>query len=320
MEDPFASLTNDSESAQPHRSTQSKSSSPFDELVNVRRSKINRNRTIVSVFVVALVLLGILIVPRLMSGGDSPTASESIPAALPSSNVATDSADVSSSAPEESQEVDSTYLGVQDLYLPPSNLGSFIQKITASTVIVECAASEEAEYSDTGSGFVVKIADMTGDPNAELVIVTNHHVVESCVDGGVLFAGRGSEFSKVKFLGHDIPNDLAIIGLGTLTVDPLSISEEVFVGQWVMTSGSPLDIESNVTFGQVTSTSTPSDSGGSDLVASDAVIGPGNSGGPLVNSSGEVIAVNTAFYVDVTGLSVSVPVNYLCVSILDCTS
>ena len=310
MEDPFASLTGDSESPQPNRSAQSKSSSPFDELVDGSQSKRTRNRTIYSVFIVVLILLGVVIVPRVLSGGESQVAAESPPAAQPASNESA-----------ESLEVDSTNSQAQDMYTPPTDLESFIQKITSSTVIVECAASEEAEYADTGSGFAVNIADLSTDPNLELVIVTNHHVIEACADGGgVLIAGRGDEYSEVKVLNYDIPNDLAIIGLGTLNVGPLSMATQISVGQWVMTSGSPVNIESNVTFGQVTSTSTPSDIGGADMVASDAVIGPGNSGGPLVNSSGQAIAVNSAIFVDVTGISVSVPVAYLCVSILSCKS
>lgn len=293
MEDPFASLTGDDETAQPHRTTQAKSDSPFDELVDGSRSKRTRNRAIYSVFVVVLLLLGVVIVPRVLS----------------------------ESASNESLEADSTNLEAQNMYTPPTDLESFIQKITSSTVIVECAASEEAEYADSGSGFVVNVADLAVDPNLELVIVTNHHVIETCADGGgVLIAGRGDEFSEVKVLDYDIPNDLAIIELGTLKVDPLSMSTNISVGQWVMTSGSPVNIESNVTFGQVTSTSTPSDTGGEDLVASDAVIGPGNSGGPLVNRSGQAIAVNSAIFVDLAGISVSVPVAYLCVSILICKS
>ena len=225
------------------------------------------------------------------------------------------------SRPEESQKIDSTESTALDLYAPPSDLESFIQRITASTVIVECAVSEESEYADVGSGFVVDITDLTGNSNFELVIVTNHHVVESCTDGdGFLLAGRGDEFRGVNVLGYDIANDLAIIDLGALSVEPLLISEDISVGQWVMTSGSPVGIESNVTFGQVTNTSTPSDIGGSDMIASDAVIGPGNSGGPLVNSSGQAIAVNSAFFVEVTGISLSVPLTYLCASILSCKS
>jgi len=226
---------------------------------------------------------------------------------------------IPSNSLEESPGRDPSDLEGQNLYAPPMDLESFIQKITESTVKVECAAREDSEYVDAGSGFLIDISDLTGDSMPELAIVTNHHVIEDCADGkGALFVGQKDVFNEVKVMGYDIRNDLALVGRGSIGVNPLQVSSDIFVGQWVMTSGSPVSIESNVTFGQVTSTSTPSETGGSVQVASDAVIGPGNSGGPLVNRAGEAIGVNSAVFIDATGISVSVPVTYLCLSVLTC--
>ncbi len=152
-----------------------------------------------------------------------------------------------------------------------------------------------------------------------MLIVTNHHVVERWLDGnGYLIFGLKEDYYEGEVIGYDQRNDLAVIDAAGANLKPIPLSTDIELGQWVMTSGSPIDIESNVTFGQVTSLKVASESNGEDLIASDAVIGPGNSGGPLVNSLGEVIAVNSAFYIDMTGLSVATPVSHLCVSILSC--
>ncbi len=258
---------------------------------------------------------------------DASVATENIPI-LPSSETSSDESGANKTdggSTEESEKSDppstsaSEGLPGQSIFDSPANLDGFISMITSSTVIIQCGESKKATEFDSGSGFVTDVSSLLGSTASELLIVTNHHVVERCLDGnGYLVFGLKEDYYEGEVIGYDQRNDLAVIDAAGANLKPIPLSTDIELGQWVMTSGSPIDIESNVTFGQVTSLKVASESNGEDLIASDAVIGPGNSGGPLVNSLGEVIAVNSAFYIDMTGLSVAAPVSHLCVSILSC--
>jgi len=255
---------------------------------------------------------------------DVSVATENVPI-LPSSESSSDEsgANKTDGGSAEESEPPSTSapegLPGQSIFDSPANLNGFISTIISSTVIIQCGESKNASEFDSGSGFVTDVSSLLGSTASELLIVTNHHVVERCLDGnGYLIVGVKEDYYESEVTGYDQRNDLAVIDLAGANLRPISLSTDIELGQWVMTSGSPIDIKSNVTFGQVTSLKVASESNGEDLIASDAVIGPGNSGGPLVNSLGEVIAVNSAFYIDMTGLSVAAPVSHLCVSILSC--
>jgi len=317
MEDPFSSLTSQSQSPVPDELTEG---SPFEGLSGSSRSRRNRSRTIYSIFTVGILLLGVWFVPRALSGDQTTGANQSIPSVTQNSELSTV---VAEPVQENTDSEDAGILDPEDgdLYSAPPNLDSFIERVTGSTVIVECAKTVNDALVDVGSGFIIDVADFSGTTSDGLAIVTNHHVVDNCTEGrGSLAAGSDDIFSEVQVLGYDIANDLALLSIGSLGLNSLPISVDIAPGQWVMTSGSPLGIESNVTFGQVTSLGVTSETPGADMIASDAVIGPGNSGGPLVNSRGEVLAVNSAIIIDMTGISVSVPLTHLCISILKCAT
>ncbi len=263
------------------------------------------------------VLGTLLVLPRVVGPGEKTTTT--------APSVSSNEEQVGDQEPEQpppaEQDSDSVQLedSSNDLYSAPTNLDTFISSITGSTLIIQCAKSSNAESADFGSGFVVDIAPLLKEDSPNIVIITNHHVIEMCENGaGELIAGFGDEFYESTVLEFDVNNDLALLDASAFAQSPLHIAPNISLGQWVMTSGSPIDIESNVTFGQVTSLGIPSQTAGADMVASDAVIGPGNSGGPLVNSRGEVLAVNSEVYVEMTGISVSVPLTHLCISILEC--
>jgi len=312
VDDPFASLTSNPE---PVRGISDSQSSPFDELATGTKNTRLRNRSFLSLGIVAFLLIGVWFVPRALGGNDAEPAiiAESAATESPLSQEAAET------VIEEDSNLDSGNVEEFDLFSAPGNLDQFISEVTGSTVRIECAASQGATVVSTGSGFVTDVSSLLGTSSLDQKIVTNHHVVEDCVDGrGVLFVGIGDNFYESSVTGYDLANDLALVDPAGMGFASIPMSPEIKLGQWVMTSGSPLDIESNVTFGQVTSLKVLSDAGGQDLIAADAVIGPGNSGGPLVNNVGEVIAVNSAIYVDVSGLALSVPITHLCQKILLC--
>jgi serine protease Do len=160
---------------------------------------------------------------------------------------------------------------------------------------------KQKEYTvGLGSGFVV-------EKNG--YILTNYHVVSESNSVTVKFAS-GNEF-KAKVIGTDPPTDLAVVKIdaGNLPVLTLGDSDKIQVGEWVIAIGNPFGLSSTVTVGVV---SAKGRSGigiedYEDFIQTDASINMGNSGGPLIDSNGQVIGINTAI---VTGTGGSVGIGF----------
>jgi len=147
-------------------------------------------------------------------------------------------------------------------------------------------------------------------------ILTNSHVVDGAQRITVTLAD-----------GHDLPGDLvgmdsetdvAIVRAPTeagrtLPSAKLGDSDKLVVGQLVVAIGSPAGLQSTVTTGIVSALHrTLPGYGGrmiEDIIQTDAAVNPGNSGGPLVNSRGEVIGINVAILQQAQGLSFAIPIN-----------
>jgi len=198
-----------------------------------------------------------------------------------------------------------------DLFLPPADLPAFIARVQAATLVVHCGESDE------GSAFVLDAAALTG--SSAPVIVTNRHVIRDCLKGGpdVRINAGGLRRSGPVLVG-DPKNDLALLDIrdfdvAEIGIAPLRLSTEASVGQWVMATGDPMGYRGSVSVG-IVSAIVPRYS----EISSDAVIGSGSSGGPLVNARGEVIAVNTAVWEDAPGISLSRQIAALCDRVLEC--
>jgi len=160
-----------------------------------------------------------------------------------------------------------------------------------------------------GSGFVI---DTAGH------ILTNYHVVAGAQTIEVTL-GDQSRF-KAKLIGADTRNDIALIqidpGTHKLTPLPLGDSRNLQVGQRVLAIGNPFGLQSTLTTGVVSSlgrTVQTSDTTFIDeAIQTDAAINHGNSGGPLLNSRGEVIGINSAIYSPsgaAAGIGFAIPIN-----------
>jgi len=160
-----------------------------------------------------------------------------------------------------------------------------------------------------GSGFVI---DTAGH------ILTNYHVVEGAQTIEVTL-GDQSHF-RAKYVGADTRNDIALIkidpGTHKLTPLPLGDSRNLLVGQRVLAIGNPFGFQSTLTTGVVSSlgrTVQTSDTTFIDeAIQTDAAINRGNSGGPLLNSHGEVIGINSAIYAPAgttAGIGFAIPIN-----------
>jgi len=150
-------------------------------------------------------------------------------------------------------------------------------------------------------------------------IVTNNHVVDGADELTVTLSNRKS--FKAKVVGADPASDLAVVKIDAQGLPFLLYgnSDEVKIGQWVLAVGYPLTLETTVTAGIVSAkgrtldinrrqSQTPVES----FIQTDAAVNPGNSGGPLINTDGQLIGINSAIASPTgsyAGYSFTIPVN-----------
>ena len=183
-------------------------------------------------------------------------------------------------------------------------VANILTKATEYTFFMEPVAVEGA-----GSGFVI-------DPRG--YILTNFHVVEGAQSIEVIL-GDGSRYPAKK-IGADRRNDVALIKVQPKGKEfaslPLGDSATLQVGQKVLAIGNPFGFQSTLTTGVVsalgrtvqTSETTLID----EAIQTDAAINRGNSGGPLINTHGEVIGINSAIYTPTgttAGIGFAIPIN-----------
>ena len=138
-----------------------------------------------------------------------------------------------------------------------------------------------------GSGVIV---------NPEGYILTNHHVVDGALEIKVELTDNRT--FTAKLVGSDPPSDLAVLKIDAKDLPTLSLgdSDKVRVGDFVLAVGNPLGIGQTVTSGIVSAkgrSSGLSDGSFEDFLQTDAAINRGNSGGALVNTTGELIGINS---------------------------
>jgi S1-C subfamily serine protease len=146
-------------------------------------------------------------------------------------------------------------------------------------------------------------------------ILTNSHVVDQARRITVTLADGRDQPGEV--VGSDPATDVAVVRITPPTGRPLAVarlgdSDQLQVGQLVVAIGSPVGLQSTVTAGIVSALHrTLPGYGGvliEDIIQTDAAVNPGNSGGPLVNSRGEVVGINVATAAQAQGLSFAIPI------------
>ncbi len=176
----------------------------------------------------------------------------------------------------------------------------------ASPAVVEIETSQGTgtrgfSMGGQGSGFVV---DSSG------TILTNNHVVDGATSVDVVFYDGSTQTGTV--VGKDAVDDLAVVKVNSLPsgITPLVLveSNSVKPGQTAIAIGSPYGLTNSIAVGVVSGLNRRvSGSSLTGMIQTDANIQPGNSGGPLLNSLGQVIGINTAFEGQGTGIGFAVP-------------
>jgi serine protease Do len=165
-------------------------------------------------------------------------------------------------------------------------------------------AQRDRPVFGAGSGFII---------SPDGVILTNAHVVRDATEVTVKLQDRREYRARV--LGSDPKTDVAVLKIDArnLPVVPIGRSVDLKVGEWVLAIGSPFGLDSSVTAGVVSAKgrSLPDDSN-VPFIQTDVAVNPGNSGGPLFNTKGEVVGINSQIYSQTggyMGLSFAIPID-----------
>ena len=144
------------------------------------------------------------------------------------------------------------------------------------------------EQVGTGSGVII---------SADGYIITNNHVIDNA--SAIEITLNNKKKYEAELIGADATNDIALLKIDAdidLPYTPFTNSDNVKIGEWVLAVGNPYNLTSTVTAGIVSAK-------GRDLegnvniesfIQTDAAVNPGNSGGALVNTRGELVGINTA--------------------------
>ena len=181
-----------------------------------------------------------------------------------------------------------------------------VDKVGPAVVRVETPPDrEKRQRGGTGSGVVI---------SPDGLVLTNSHVVQGA--SAVRLVLPDTRTVKARVLGDDPHTDLALLRVVddvSLPAARLGNSKSLRRGQLVVAIGNPLGFESTVTTGVVSALgrSLRASAGRliDDVIQTDAALNPGNSGGPLVSSRGEVIGINTAVIAGAQGICFAVASN-----------
>lgn len=168
----------------------------------------------------------------------------------------------------------------------------------------------------SGSGVII---------SSDGYIVTNNHVIDGASDINVTLSNRKSY--KATVVGADPNTDLAVLKVNETNLPYMLYgnSDDVKLGQWVMAVGYPLTLDVTVTAGIISAKSrsigiNKSDRAIESFLQTDAAVNPGNSGGALINTNGELIGINSAIASPTgsyAGYSYAIPVNIVKKAVTD---
>ena len=159
-----------------------------------------------------------------------------------------------------------------------SDFSAVVEDSVKSVVTVSTA-------NTLGSGFII---------SEDGYIVTNYHVLEGQRASSLRVITYDKEVFAADFIGADEVRDLALIKIEASDLDrfELADSDNLQVGQRVIAIGNPLGLSFTVTEGIISAVDRTGPSGLNEYVQTDVSLNPGNSGGPLIDTTGEVVGIN----------------------------
>lgn len=193
-----------------------------------------------------------------------------------------------------------------------SDVKDSVVSIAVSELVYSAEDGVVDSTDNIGTGFIV---DKGG------LIITNQHVVSDMESDYKVITSSGDEYDVVKIERDDV-NDIALLKIDATDLKPVILgnSDDLVVGQTVIAIGTPLgDYAGTVTTGIISGldrdvTTSASWFGDSEkdyenVIQTDAAVNPGNSGGPLLNTSGEVIGINFATTTNADNISFALPID-----------
>jgi len=188
--------------------------------------------------------------------------------------------------------------------------------VQSATVVLDAFSHAVTTVVDRVAPAVVHVGDGRGGASGFVIapdgwILTNAHVVERSSTVEISF--RDGTIARGTVEGRDAATDLAVVRVpgGPLVAAELGDSDALRVGQLVIAIGDPLGFQSTVTTGVVSALgrSLRARDGRliENVIQTDAALNPGNSGGPLVDTAGRVVGVNTAIIPNAQGICFAVP-------------
>lgn len=169
----------------------------------------------------------------------------------------------------------------------------------------EGSGTKKYSQVGTGSGVVV---------SADGYIITNNHVIKNATDIEVTLNNK--KVYKAELIGTDPTNDIALLKVNAKELHYIVFgdSQNLKVGEWVLAVGNPYNLTSTVTAGIISAKGRDLDGNSAvdSFLQTDAAVNPGNSGGALVNTRGELVGINTAISSQTgsfVGYSFAVPSN-----------
>ncbi|TGV01698.1 trypsin-like peptidase domain-containing protein [Flavivirga rizhaonensis] len=208
------------------------------------------------------------------------TATDSIPTFLPTNNInrplkAYENSDFTTAAENTVNAV----VHVKNVSLSP-------RQMTFEDLFF--GRSSQRPQLGTGSGVII---------TPDGYIITNNHVINNSQELSVTL--NNNKTYEAKIIGSDPKTDIALLKIEAdeeLPVVTFGNSDEAKIGEWVLAVGNPFNLTSTVTAGIISAKARDLSAGvnSQSFIQTDAAVNPGNSGGALVNTNGELIGINTA--------------------------